>query len=198
MRSLDDIPQEEWAFEWDEAKRISNRHKHGIDFDDVVLALAGPRLETQTMANGELRVLATCPESGRLITAVYTMRGNVCRIISARVREKMSEENITRTTIAEILEKRARGEKSQTDWARVDAITDEDIERAMRDDPDWKDFMDIDWSKARMVIPDKKKAISIRLDPDIIDFFQATGKGYQTRINAVLRHFVDEQKRSKP
>lgn len=109
----------------------------------------------------------------------------------------MSKENIVRYTIEEIEAMIARGE-SQTDWARVDAMTDEDIERAMRDDPDWKDFMDIDWSKAKMVIPDKKKAISIRLDPDIIDFFQATGKGYQTRINAVLRHFVDEQKRSKP
>lgn len=109
----------------------------------------------------------------------------------------MSEENITRTTLAELLERRTRGEKSQTDWARVDAMTDEDIERAMRDDPDWQDFMDIDWSKAKMVIPDRKKSISIRLDPDIVDFFQATGKGYQTRINAVLRHFVDEQKRLK-
>ncbi|MBC2774233.1 BrnA antitoxin family protein [Rhizobium sp. AQ_MP] len=109
----------------------------------------------------------------------------------------MSKENIVSYTIKEIEEMIARGE-SQTDWARVDAMTDKDIERAMRDDPDWKDFMDIDWSKAKMVIPDRKKAISIRLDPDIIDFFQATGKGYQTRINAVLRHFVDEQKRSKP
>jgi uncharacterized protein (DUF4415 family) len=43
----------------------------------------------------------------------------------------------------------------------------------------------------------KKKAISIRLDDDIVDFFQATGKGYQTRINAVLRHFVSEQKQKK-
>jgi uncharacterized protein (DUF4415 family) len=110
---------------------------------------------------------------------------------------EMSKENIVRYTIEEIEAMIARGE-SQTDWARVDAMTDEDIERAMRDDPDWKDHMDIDWSKAKMVIPDRKKAISIRLDPDIIDFFQATGKGYQTRINAVLRHFVDEQKRSKP
>lgn len=108
----------------------------------------------------------------------------------------MSKENIVRYTIKEIEEMIARGE-DQTDWARIDAMTDEDIERAMRDDPDWQDFMDIDWSKAVMVIPDKKKAISIRLDPDIVDFFQATGKGYQTRINAVLRHFVDEQKRSK-
>jgi uncharacterized protein (DUF4415 family) len=110
--------------------------------------------------------------------------------------EEMSKENIVRYTIEEIEAMIARGE-SQTDWARVEALTDEDIKRAMRDDPDWKDFMDIDWSKAKMVIPDRKKAISIRLDPDIIDFFQATGKGYQTRINAVLRHFVDEQKRSK-
>ncbi len=108
----------------------------------------------------------------------------------------MSKENIVRYTIEEIEAMIARGE-DKTDWARVDAMTDEDIERAMRDDPDWKDHMDIDWSKAKMVIPDRKKAISIRLDPDIIDFFQATGKGYQTRINAVLRHFVDEQKRSK-
>lgn len=109
----------------------------------------------------------------------------------------MSKENIVRYTIEEIEAMIARGE-DKTDWARVDAMTDEDIERAMRDDPDWKDHMDIDWSKARMVFPDKKKPISIRLDPDIVDFFQATGKGYQTRINAVLRHFVDEQKRSKP
>ena len=109
----------------------------------------------------------------------------------------MSEENITRVTLDEILARRARGEKSKTDWARVDAMTDEDIERAMRDDPDWQDFIDIDWSKAVMVIPQKKKAISIRLDEDIVDFFQASGKGYQTRINAVLRHFITEQKRKK-
>lgn len=105
----------------------------------------------------------------------------------------MSEENITRVTRA----RRAQGEKSRSDWARVDAMTDAEIERAMRDDPDWQDFVDIDWSKAEIVVPQKKKAISIRLDEDIVDFFQASGKGYQTRINAVLRHFVSEQKRSK-
>ncbi|MCL6707077.1 BrnA antitoxin family protein [Pseudomonas sp. R2.Fl] len=109
----------------------------------------------------------------------------------------MSEERITRITLDELRAKRARGEKSLTDWARVDAMTDEDIERAMRDDPDWEGLMDIDWSKAKWVDPTRKKAISIRLDEEVIDFFQATGKGYQTRINAVLRHFVDEQRRNK-
>jgi uncharacterized protein (DUF4415 family) len=105
----------------------------------------------------------------------------------------MSEERIVRYTIDEIRKQIANGE-SQTDWARVDALTDEDIERAMRDDPDWADFIDIDWSKAEWVVPVVKKALSIRLDQDVIDFFQASGKGYQTRINAVLRHYMAEEK----
>ena len=107
----------------------------------------------------------------------------------------MSKENITRVTAEEILAKRAKGEESLTDWARVNALTDEDIERAMRDDPDWADFIDIDWSKAEWDVPVVKKPLSIRLDQDIVDFFQATGKGYQTRINAVLRHYMTEEKR---
>jgi uncharacterized protein (DUF4415 family) len=35
------------------------------------------------------------------------------------------------------------------------------------------------------------------LDKDVIDFFQAQGRGYQTRINAVLRHFMTEKMRHK-
>lgn len=105
----------------------------------------------------------------------------------------MSEEHIVRVTADEIREKIAR-EGSKSDWARVDALTDEEIVASMRDDPDWQDLIDIDWSEAAWVEPRRKKAISIRLDDDIVDFFQATGKGYQTRINAVLRHFVSEQK----
>lgn len=108
----------------------------------------------------------------------------------------MSKERIVRFTAEEIEKKIARGE-SKTDWARVDAKTDEDIERDMRDDPDWQDFLDIDWSKAVMVIPKKKKAVSIRLDEDVLDYFQSAGKGYQTRINAVLRHFINDQKQQK-
>ena len=106
----------------------------------------------------------------------------------------MSEERIVRYTADEIRKKISDGE-DRTDWARVDAMTDEDIERAMRDDPDWADFIDIDWSKAEWVVPVAKKALSIRLDQDIVDFFQASGKGYQTRINAVLRHYMSEEKK---
>jgi uncharacterized protein (DUF4415 family) len=58
-----------------------------------------------------------------------------------------------------------------------------------RIDPDVAPI-DIDWSDATMVIPPKKRPISIRLDEDVIGFFKAMGPGYQTRINAVLRHFM--------
>ena len=105
----------------------------------------------------------------------------------------MSKESITRISADEIRRKRAQGERSLTDWARVDALTDEDIERAMREDPDWADHIDVNWADAEIVYPVAKTAVSIRLDQDVIDFFRATGKGYQTRINAVLRHYMREK-----
>jgi uncharacterized protein (DUF4415 family) len=108
----------------------------------------------------------------------------------------MSKEHIVRYTLEEIEEKIAKG-GDRSDWARVDAMTDEDILANMRDDPDWADFIDVDWSKAKIVVPAPKTSISIRLDADIVDFFKATGKGYQTRINAVLRHYMDEQGKGK-
>ena len=86
--------------------------------------------------------------------------------------------------------------KDETDWARVAAMTEEEIEAAARADPEWEGLLDIDWSKAELVMPRRKEAISIRLDDDVLSFFKNLGSGYQTRINAVLRHFV-EQARSK-
>ena len=40
-----------------------------------------------------------------------------------------------------------------------------------------------------------KQAVSIRLDDDVLQFFRASGKGYQTRINAVLRSYVAAKQR---
>lgn len=85
--------------------------------------------------------------------------------------------------------------KGKTDWARVDALTDEDIARAVADDPDATPI-DVDWSDAVLVIPAKKKAISIRVDEDVLDFFKREGEGYQRRMNAVLRSYM--QQKSKP
>ena len=108
----------------------------------------------------------------------------------------MNEKSIVRYSADEIRKMVADG-KGRTNLDRLDTITDQEIEAQMRDDPDWADFMDIDWSKATIVYPVPKDAISIRLDKDVINFFKAQGKGYQTRINAVLRHYMQEVRRKK-
>jgi uncharacterized protein (DUF4415 family) len=86
--------------------------------------------------------------------------------------------------------------KGKTDWARFDTMTDEEVEASIANDPDWAEFKDIDWSDAVLVIPAKKKAISIRVDEDVLDFFKREGEGYQRRINAVLRSYM--QQKTKP
>jgi uncharacterized protein (DUF4415 family) len=87
-------------------------------------------------------------------------------------------------------------QKSKTDWARLTALTDEEIEASVRNDPDWAEFKDIDWSEAVLVLPPKKKAISIRVDEDVLDFFKHQGAGYQRRMNAVLRSYVEQKRRA--
>src|SRR5215469_3725765 len=72
--------------------------------------------------------------------------------------------------------------RSGTDWPYLDRIADDEI-AAVASDPDAAG-LDIDWSQAVLVAPPKKKAISIRLDPDVLDYFKNEGPGYQRRINA--------------
>jgi uncharacterized protein (DUF4415 family) len=86
--------------------------------------------------------------------------------------------------------------RSRTDWDYLDRVTDAEIEAAMAKDPAWANFKDVDWSEAVLVIPPKKKAISIRVDEDVLDYFRKEGAGYQRRMNAVLRSFM-QQKRKK-
>ncbi|WP_438752831.1 BrnT family toxin [Pararhizobium sp. O133] len=76
------------SFEWNDQKRINNINKHGIDFEDALLALQEPRVEFQPIRNGEVRTLAICPDTNRIISVVYSMRGEICRIISARPAHK--------------------------------------------------------------------------------------------------------------
>lgn len=47
-----------------------------------------------------------------------------------------------------------------------------------------------EWTNAQIIPPEPKRLISLRLDPDVLNFFQSGGKGYQTRINAVLRAYM--------
>lgn len=96
--------------------------------------------------------------------------------------------------------KRARtGKAAPVDkWAAFDALTDEDIARAVAEDPDAAPILGEEfWKNAKLVMPTPKRAISIRLDTDVLDFFKDEGPGYQSRINAVLRSYVDTVMRTR-
>jgi hypothetical protein len=71
-------------FEWDEAKRLGNIEKHGIDFIRAQRIFDGPVLVRQLPYGREDRWIAIGLVDGREIAVVYTFRGEAIRIISAR------------------------------------------------------------------------------------------------------------------
>ena len=82
-----------------------------------------------------------------------------------------------RYSLSEIEALRERGE----DPTRPDAREAESL---------GKDF----WRSARIVVPPGKTSIHLRLDRDVVEWFKGRGKGHLTRMNAVLRAYVDAQK----
>ena len=79
--------------------------------------------------------------------------------------------------------------RSKTDLAKVEAMKESEIDYS--DIPPLED----DFFKKAVVWPGPKKQVTLRLDPDILEFFRSQGKGYQSRINAVLRKYVEAQTR---
>jgi len=85
----------------------------------------------------------------------------------------------------------------RTDWARVDALTDAQIETAVQDDPDAAPILDAAWfASATLVMPRPKEQISIRLDRDVLEHFRQYPR-YQTRINAILRAAMEYEKKAR-
>jgi uncharacterized protein (DUF4415 family) len=84
-------------------------------------------------------------------------------------------------------------EDTQTDWQRLAAMTDQDIDKAISTDPDAAPILGDDfWKTAKIVMPGEagKARITIRVDSDVLKFFKGMGNGYQKRINAVLRAYM--------
>ena len=97
-------------------------------------------------------------------------------------------EHITRVTAEEAAALAAEG---LTNWERQAAMTREEIE-AWHDEEE--EGMVIDWSSVTVGLPQPKATLNMRIDRDVLEFFRKGGRGYQTRINAVLRAYKDAQR----
>jgi uncharacterized protein (DUF4415 family) len=111
------------------------------------------------------------------------------RFESSALEERENMSNLRTVTLSQL-----RRRKGKTDWKRVRESSDADINSL--EDADWEEFKNIDWSKAEIVVPVKKEPISIRVDTDVLEFFRKAGDGYQGRINAVLRSFMNEKRKT--
>lgn len=92
------------------------------------------------------------------------------------------------------MKKTSTSKKSRTDWKYLDSLKDEDI-----------DFSDIPEVSAEMFARGivrrglkpvtRKKQLTLRVDSDVVEWYQRQGPGYQTRINSLLRAYMEEHRR---
>jgi uncharacterized protein (DUF4415 family) len=78
----------------------------------------------------------------------------------------------------------------RTDWNKLQSLTDRQIRRGIETDPDVQPTDAAFWRSAKVVMPQPKETITIRLDADLLEWLRRQ-KGYQTRINAVLRTYME-------
>jgi uncharacterized protein (DUF4415 family) len=102
----------------------------------------------------------------------------------------MKEHATTTYSATDLAALRAR-EGSRSDLARVRDKTEAELERDIAADPDFRD-VPADWVEtAEALMPAAgKHLLSLRLDSGVVAWFRAQGPGYQTRMNAVLRAFM--------
>jgi uncharacterized protein (DUF4415 family) len=89
--------------------------------------------------------------------------------------------------------KRTRGVRrvGSTDWSRAEELGDRDVVKAIASDPDAAPLLDREWFKtAKLVLPERKVPLALRLDHDVVSWFRQQGPRYQTRMNAVLRAYM--------
>lgn len=79
-----------------------------------------------------------------------------------------------------------------SDWERFNNMTDDEIDTSDIPDLD-EDF----WKNARVVFPKKKKSIALRVDEDLLSWFKNEGRGYQSRMLAVLRSYMQAHQANK-
>lgn len=161
-----------------EAKRALNFAKHGVDFADVPEMFAGPMLVGPDARKdyGEARQVGFGFIRGRLMVVAFTER-------QLALYESSQHERPT------TVKKPTTKKRSRTNWARIDALGDAEI-----------DFSDIAeqgkafFKRAMLRLPEPKAAVTIRLDRQVLNWFKSQGRGYQTRINALLRAYMEAHK----
>ncbi len=93
-------------------------------------------------------------------------------------------------------QRRAKTTATGTDWARVDAFSDAEIESMAKADKDNPASQTEEWADAIVGLPPLKTPVNAKFDVDVVDWFKSQGRGYQTRMNAVLRRYMETHRKA--
>ena len=104
----------------------------------------------------------------------------------------MSEENIVRYT-RETLPKDTR-----TDWARLKAMTEEEIEANALSDPDNPPIDMSDFWERGVAVDGARNLTRLNLDPDILAWFQGQDKDFRTVIGTILQNYMETHEHTEP
>ncbi|MGH9452564.1 MAG: BrnA antitoxin family protein [Terriglobia bacterium] len=77
-----------------------------------------------------------------------------------------------------------------TDWNKLRRVSEAEIRHGLESDPDAPATDEEFWKNARVVWPSRKAVVTMRLDIDLLEWFRQQ-RGYQTRINAILRAYMN-------
>jgi uncharacterized protein (DUF4415 family) len=88
--------------------------------------------------------------------------------------------------------RRAKTDRVTTDWNKLRRLTDAQIRKGIERDPDAHPTDAAFWKDAKIVMPTPKTIVTMRLDADLLRWFRQQ-RGYQTRINAILRAYMNAQ-----
>lgn len=91
------------------------------------------------------------------------------------------------------MKKSTTSKKSRTDWARIDAMKDKDIDLSDTAEISPEMFARAVVRKGLKPVP-RKEQLTLRIDSDVVEWFRKQGQGYQTRINALLRAYMEAHK----
>ena len=91
------------------------------------------------------------------------------------------------------MKKSAISRKSRTDWKRVDALEDRQIDLSDTRELTPEMFARAVVRRGLKPVP-RKRQLTLRVDSDVLEWYRGQGPGYQTRINALLRAYMQERK----
>jgi len=95
------------------------------------------------------------------------------------------------------MKKPAISRKSRTDWKRVDTLSDRQIDFSDIPEVTPEMFARAVVRRGLKPVP-RKEQLTIRVDSDVLEWYRRQGPGYQTRINALLRAYMQERVRTAP